>query len=207
MKLDERTGQIVTVFPNSPEVPFEEARLHFFGGNRAPLSTPPLCGSYTRTGSIVPWSGNPSSGSSSTFGITSGPNGSPCVSPRPFQPGFAAGTTSVQAGGYSPLTMTLSRPDADQQLGKLAVVFPPGVSAGLRGVKLCGEPQAATGACPTESQIGQVTASAGLGGDPYGVETGKAYITPLIAAAFITVVGAFDDRFELPRLHQRGTTV
>ena len=107
---------------------------------------------------------------------------------------------------------------------KLAVVFPPGVSAGLRGVKLCGEPQAATGACPTESQIGQVTASAGLGGDPYGVETGKAYITPLIAgliwlpderiwhgmliaAAFITVVGAFDDRFELPRLHQRGTTV
>ncbi len=177
IKLDESTGQIVTVFPNNPKVPVEEAKLHFFGGARAPLSTPSSCGSYTSTSSIVPWSGNEASKSSSTFDITSGPNGGPCASPRPFQPGFNAGTTSVQAGGYSPLTMTLSRPDADQQLGKLSVVFPPGISAGLRGVRLCEEPQAATGDCPAESQIGTVTVSAGLGGDPFPVETGKAYIT------------------------------
>ena len=177
VKLDERTGQVVTVFPNSPEVSFEEARLHFFGGNRAPLSTPAVCGSYTSTASIAPWSSNPPSDASSTFEITSGPSGTPCSSPRPFQPGFQAGTTSVQAGGYSPLTLTMSRPDPDQPLGKLAVVFPPGVSAGLRGVKLCEEPQAAQGTCPGESQIGKVIASAGLGGDPFSVETGKAYIT------------------------------
>jgi hypothetical protein len=177
VKLNEQTGQIVTIFPDNPRVPVEEAKLHFFGGDRAPLSTPPLCGSYTTTASIAPWSGNEPSSSSSTFDITSGPNGAPCQSPRPFQPGFNAGTTSVQAGGYSPLTLTLSRPDADQPLGKLSIVFPPGVSAGLRGVKLCEEPQAASGECPPESQIGQVTVSAGLGGDPYPVETGKAYIT------------------------------
>jgi hypothetical protein len=177
VKLNEATGQITTTFPNSAQVPFEEAKLHFFGGDRAPLSTPPLCGSYTTTASVTPWSGNEPSKSSSTFEITSGPDGSPCSSPRPFQPGFNAGTTSVQAGGYSPLTMTLTRPDADQALGKLDVVFPPGVSAGLRGVKLCEEPQAASGDCPAESQIGTVTVSAGFGGDPYPVETGKAYIT------------------------------
>ena len=83
----------------------------------------------------------------------------------------------MQAGGFTPLTMTMTRPDADQQLGKLSVVLPPGVSAGLRGVKLCEEPQAATGDCPAESQIGQVVASAGLGNDPYSIESGKAYIT------------------------------
>jgi hypothetical protein len=177
VKLNEATGQITTTFPNSAQVPFEEAKLHFFGGDRAPLSTPPLCGSYTSTASVVPWSGNEPSKSSATFEITSGPDGAPCASPRPFQPGFNAGTASVQAGGYSPLTMTLTRPDADQALGKLDVVFPPGVSAGLRGVKLCEEPQAASGECPAESQIGTVTVSAGLGGDPYPVETGKAYIT------------------------------
>ena len=177
VELNEATGQIVTVFPNSPQVPFEEAKLHFFGSDRAPLSTPAACGTYTSSASIVPWSGSAPSKSTSTFQITSGPEETPCVSPRPFQPGFEAGTTSVQAGGYSPLTITMSRPDADQQLGKLSVVLPPGVSAGLRGVKLCEEPQAATGQCPAESQIGQVTASAGLGGDPYSVETGKAYIT------------------------------
>ena len=177
IKLDEQTGQIVATFPNSPEVPFEEARLHFFGGNRAPLSTPPLCGSYTSTASFTPWSSAEASSATSTFEITSGPSGSRCSSPRPFQPGFEAGTTSVQAGGYSPLTLTMSRPDADQPLGKLAVVFPPGVSAGLRGVKLCEEPQAAQGTCPAASEIGKVIASAGLAGDPFSVETGKAYIT------------------------------
>jgi hypothetical protein len=177
VKLNEATGQIVAVFPNSPQLPFEDARLHFFGSDRAPLSTPPLCGAYTSTVSIVPWSGNAPAEPSSTFQIASGPNGAPCASPRPFRPGFEAGTTSVQAGGYSPLTLTMSRPDEDQPLGRLSVVLPPGVSAGLRGVKLCEEPQAATGQCPAESQIGKVIASAGLGGDPFSVETGKAYIT------------------------------
>ncbi len=177
VSLNPVTGQLTATFPNSPELPFEVAELHFFGGARAPLSTPPLCGSYTATASLTPWSGNGPSNSSSTFPITSGPNETPCESPRVFQPGFQAGTTSVQAGGYTPLTITMSRPDADQPLGKLSVVFPPGISAGLRGVKLCEEPQAATGECPAESQIGTVTVSAGLGGDPYPVETGRAYIT------------------------------
>jgi hypothetical protein len=183
VRLDERTGQIVATFPNAPQLPYEEAKLHFFGGERAPLSTPPLCGSYTGSASVTPWSSSVPVSASSTFTITSGPNGSPCANPRPFQPGFEAGTTSVQAGGYTPMTMTMSRPDADQPLGKLDVVFPPGVSAGLQGVKLCEEPQAASGDCPAESEIGQVIASAGLAGDPYSVEGGKAYITGPYAGA------------------------
>ena len=174
---DPVTGQLLTTFKEAPDVPFEDFTLNFFGGSRAPLSTPPLCGSYTTTASFAPWSGNPPVASSSTFDITSGPDNTPCANPRPFDPGFTAGTTSVQAGGYSPLTMTMSRPDADQPLGKLSIVFPPGVSAGLEGVKLCGEPQAAEGKCGAESQIGTLTASAGLGGNPFPVETGKVYIT------------------------------
>ncbi len=171
------SGQLVATFPNEPELPFEEAKLHFFGSDRAPLSTPPSCGAYTTTASVSPWSGNAPVAASSTFDITSGPDETGCASPRPFNPGFAAGSTNVQAGAYTPLTLTMSRPDADQTLAKLSIVFPPGVSAGLQGVKLCEEPQAAQGQCPADSQIGQVTASAGLGGDPFPVETGKAYIT------------------------------
>ena len=171
------TGQLVSTFKETPDLPFEDFSLNFFGGSRAPLSTPPLCGSYTTTASFAPWSGNAAVESSSTFDISSGPDNTPCANPRPFQPGFEAGTTSVQAGGYTPLTMTMDRPDADQPLGKLSIVFPPGISAGLEGVKLCEEPQAAEGKCGAESQIGTLTASAGLGGNPYPVETGKVYIT------------------------------
>ncbi len=174
---DPVTGQLVTTFENTPPLPFSEFKLHFFGSARAPLSTPPLCGSYTTKTVITPSSGDAPAEPSSTFNITSGPDGSSCASPRPFNPGFEAGSTNVQAGAYTPLTLTMSRPDADETLGKLSVVFPPGVSAGLQGVRLCEEPQAAEGKCPAESQIGQVIASAGLGNDPFSVETGKAYIT------------------------------
>ncbi len=177
ISLDQQTGQITATFPGIPDVPLEQSELHFFGSARAPLSTPPTCGSYTTKASFTPWSASQPVESNSTFQIASGPNGDPCASPRPFQPGFEAGTTSVQAGGFTPLTLTMTRPDADQQLGRISVVLPPGVSAGLRGVKLCEEPQAATGDCPAESEIGQVIASAGLGNDPFSIEDGKAYIT------------------------------
>ena len=177
VSLDPVTGQIVTTFENTPQLPFSRAKLAFFGTARAPLSTPALCGTYTTATSYEPWSGTPAAKPSLSFQITTGPNGSSCASPRPFQPGFQAGTTNIQAGAYTPLTMTMTRPDADQTLGKLDVVFPPGISAGLQGVKLCQEPQAASGECSAESQIGQVIASAGLGNDPYSVEDGKAYIT------------------------------
>ena len=38
------TGQLVATFKNTPQLPFEDLNLHFFGGSRAPLGTPALCG-------------------------------------------------------------------------------------------------------------------------------------------------------------------
>jgi len=177
VSLDSVTGQLVTTFEETPQLPFSDFKLDFFGTDRAPLSTPASCGTYTTATSFEPWSGGPAVKPTSSFQITSGPDGTSCSDPRPFQPGFESGTTNIQAGAYSTLTMTMTRPDPDQTLGKLSVVFPPGISAGLQGVTLCQEPQAATGECPAASQIGQVIASAGLGNDPYSVEDGKAYIT------------------------------
>ena len=127
------TGQLVATFPNEPELPFEEARLHFFGSDRAPLSTPPSCGAYTTTASVSPWSGNAPVAASSTFDITSGPDETGCASPRPFNPGFAAGSTNVQAGAYTPLTLTMSRPDADQTLGETLDRVPAGCLRGVAG--------------------------------------------------------------------------
>ncbi len=54
--------------------------------------------------------------SSSKFDIISGPNGGPCHDPLPFSPTLTAGTTSIQAGGFTPFTMTMSREDGEQNL-------------------------------------------------------------------------------------------
>ena len=57
VKPDPVTGQLLSTFKNTPQLPFEDLKLHFFGGSRAPLGTPALCGGYTTTASIAPWSG------------------------------------------------------------------------------------------------------------------------------------------------------
>jgi hypothetical protein len=172
------TGQIVATFKNSPQGPLEDAELHFFGGERAPLGTPAHCGTYATNASFVPWSGNEPVNSSSSFRITSGPNGTPCPGAElPFAPSLTAGTTSIQAGGLSPFTMTMSRDDGNQSLQAIQLHMPPGLSGLLTGLKLCPEAQANAGTCGPESQIGETIVSVGLGGDPFSVRGGKVFIT------------------------------
>jgi hypothetical protein len=171
------TGQLVATFKNTPQLPFETLNLHFFGGDRAPLATPSLCGSYTTSASIAPWSGNEPATPSSTFDVTSGPNGSPCHNPLPFAPSLTTGTTNIQAGGFSPFTMTMSRPDGSQNLQAVTLKMPPGLLGTLSSVKLCPEAQANAGTCGPESLIGHTIVSVGVGGDPYSVTGGEVFIT------------------------------
>ena len=77
---DPVTGQLVAAFANLPQLPFEELKLHLFGGERAPLKTPPLCGTYAVATSFAPWSGGLAVETSSTFDIASGRNGTTCKS-------------------------------------------------------------------------------------------------------------------------------
>jgi hypothetical protein len=177
VRLDERTGRIVATFENTPELPFEDLELHFFGGERAPLGTPALCGTYTTEAAFTPWSGNPAAHPTSSFEITSGPNGKPCAAPPPFAPSLTAGTTSIQAGGFTPFTMTMGREDGNQNLSAIELHMPPGMLGTLSTVKLCGEAQADAGTCGRESLIGETIVSVGLGGEPYSVTGGKVYIT------------------------------
>jgi hypothetical protein len=168
---DPLTGQLRTTFANNPQVAFSSFKLHFFGGPRAPLATPKVCGSYTTTSVLTPWSA-PESGSaaslSTAFQITTGPGGAPCSQPG-FAPGFTAGTTSNQAGGFTPFTFTMSRGDGEQNLGSVTTALPPGLVGMLSNVPSCGEPQASEGSCPAASQVGHVTV--GVGAGPYPLQT------------------------------------
>jgi len=171
VEADPLTGQLTTTFSDNPQVPFSDFRLHFFGGARAPLATPKTCGTYETTSLLTPWSAPESGGAAmplSSFQIDSGPYGAPCAQPG-FAPGFSAGTTSNQAGGYSPFTLRMSRNDGEQNLGLISTAMPPGVAAMLSKIPLCGEPQAAQGTCPAASKIGHVEVGVGTG--PYPLQT------------------------------------
>jgi hypothetical protein len=181
------TGQITTTFKNSPQVAFEDAELHFFGGERAPLATPAHCGPYTTEAAFTPWaaeSGEPARTAQSTFQVTSGPHGGACPpAALPFSPSLAGGTVNNQAGSFSPLSTTIGREDGQQDLQSVQLHMPPGLSGLLAGVKLCPEAQANDGTCGPESLIGETTVSAGVGSDPVSVTGGRVYLTESYAGA------------------------
>jgi hypothetical protein len=178
------TGQLVSTFKNTPQLPFETFELHFFGGDRAPLATPARCGAYTTTASIEPWTETGEVDSSSTFDITSGPAsfdeplGGPCPGASlPFDPSLAGGAKNVNAGAFSPFTLTMTRRDGEQNLQSVEAHLPPGISGLLSNIELCPEPQANLGECPAGSLIGETTVSVGVGGDPFTVAGGRFYLT------------------------------
>jgi hypothetical protein len=178
------SGQVIGTFKNNPQLAFEDAELHFFGGERAPLATPARCRPYTTSATFVPWSGGEAVNSTSMFNITSGPNGGPCPGATlPFSPSLTSGSTNISAGSFSPLTTTIGREDGQQAMQSVTLHYPPGLSGILAGVKLCPEAQANEGTCGPESLIGETTVSAGVGNDPVTVKGGRVYITERYAGA------------------------
>lgn len=176
VKPDPATGQLVTTFLNNPQLPFDSLKLSFFGGPRAPLVNPPSCGSYAASTQMTPWSGGAAASPPGTFQITAGPDGGPCLAALGFAPTVLTGTTSNQAGAFTPFSMTLDRSDAEQNPSRIQVATPPGLLGDLSGVTLCGEPAAQQGACGQDSLIGHVTVGVGAGSNPFYV-TGSVYLT------------------------------
>jgi hypothetical protein len=172
------TGQLTSSFPNNPQFPISDLQVVFKGGLRAGLATPQGCGKFTATSDMVPWSApyTPDGTPSSSFDVSENGQGETCPSTPPLTPSFSAGTSNPNAGQFSPLTLTFAREDRQQDLSQISVTTPPGLLGTLRGVPLCGEPQAAQGTCPESSQIGKMTVAAGPGGHPFYTQ-GKIYLT------------------------------
>jgi hypothetical protein len=209
-------GQLTTTVTESPQLPFEDFKLDFFGGARAPLRTPALCGGYRTTSVLTPWSA-PESGEpakpSDPYEISSGPNGHPCANTEaqePNKPSFEAGTTSLTAAAFSPFVLHLHREDGSQVFSALNVNLPPGLIGKLAGVGECSDSALATAAaksgaaeqaspsCPASSRLGSVNVAAGAGPSPFNAG-GVAYLAgpykgaPLsVAIVTPAVAGPFD---------------
>jgi hypothetical protein len=172
-QINQQTGQITTTFDNTPQLPFSEFQLKLQGGERATLANPRTCGEVHTTVDLTAWSTpfTPDATPESKFDVDEN-----CFGPQ-FNPSFTAGTTSNQAGGFSPFTLSFGRADADEFLNGIQVRMPPGLLGMLSKVSLCGEAQANAGTCGPESLIGETTVETGPGADPFLVKGGKVYIT------------------------------
>jgi hypothetical protein len=75
---DPKTGQLITTFKDIPQLPVSSFDLHFRSGARAPLVTPPRCGTYEATARFTPYA-DPAKPITThpTFQITRGVGGAP----------------------------------------------------------------------------------------------------------------------------------
>jgi len=192
---DPGTGRLTATVSEIPQLPFSDFHLHFREGQRAPLITPPTCGSYAVQADLFPYAeGVAPVHDTATLSVSSGAGGGACaMSPGqlPNSPTFTAGTMVPIAGVYSPFVLNLSRSDGSQQLARIDATLPQGLLGKLAGIPYCpesdiaqaasrggegeGAKEIASPSCPAASQVGVVTATAGAGTEPLTV-TGKAYL-------------------------------
>jgi hypothetical protein len=175
---DPGTGRLQVTFAKNPPLPFSELRLTLNGGEHAPLANPLACGTATTDFVFNPYTafagpgGVPGGGSA--LGSTPFATGG-CASPLPFAIGQSTVDSSPNAGAYTNYTFNLTRPQGQQYLSRLTSTLPAGLVGEIPSIPLCGEPQAQQGACPSTSQIGTATVSAGSG-DAYTF-IGPVYLT------------------------------
>ncbi|MHB8574280.1 MAG: hypothetical protein ACYDCQ_03015 [Dehalococcoidia bacterium] len=179
VKADTVTGQLTTTVLDTPQFPFSQLRTHFFSGDTASLDTPPECGTFAVQTQLRPWSApesGPPATPSSSFEVDEGASGGGC-GPLGFAPSFSAGTVNPLGGAYSPLSVTFSRQDVEQEFGGATVTTPPGLLGTIRGIPRCPEPRASAGDCSPASAIGEASTAVGAGPTPYWVRGGQVYLT------------------------------
>ncbi len=213
---DPVTGQLTAVFDDTPQLPFDDLKLNFKGGDRSPLATPDTCGTFMTKTRFTPWSApesGPDTTSEAAFEVTGGPGGGSCVSSkaaRVFHPEFSAGVTGTTAGAYTPLEFKVARKDGEQELKGLSFTLPPGLTGSIANVGRCSEAQIATAesktgkaeranpSCPASSALGAIDSSAGIGNSPIHVG-GRLYLAgpyqgaPLSGVVIVpAVAGPYD---------------
>jgi hypothetical protein len=185
------TGQLTAVVPENPQATFRNFRLHFNGGDKGILTTPPTCGTNTTTTEFTPWSGNPDHNTpTSNTTLATVPGGGSCpksLGERKFTPSYSAASDSTAAAKFSPFKVSMSRGDGQQEIKAVNVTLPKGLVARLAGIPYCGEAEIAAAAasagkaqqakpsCSSNSAIGSVVTKAGTGNAPLSLN-GTAYL-------------------------------
>jgi hypothetical protein len=173
------TGQLTSLFLDTPRVPLRGLTLHIPAGPRAPLANPPGCGSYATHFDFTPWSGNPPVAGDAPMAIDQG------CDTGGFDPHLSAGVTSTAAGGFSPFVLNLLRKDGEQNVAGLDLKMPPGLLAKLAGVAPCPQAQAASGDCPESSKVADVAVASGPGSAPLWIpQPGRAAAVAYLAGPY-----------------------
>lgn len=210
---EQEIGPLAGKLPRGlPQAPFESVTHHFDA--KPILTSPPTCSPADSTGEMEPWArpGEQVPVPVSTFTLSGDPGGGACpttLAVRRFTPSYTAKSDSTKAGRYSPFRVHIGRNDGQQELKRVDVTLPKGLTGNLSGIPYCsasaldaavhssGRAEIASPSCPSASRIGTTSTTSGtgsnpvtLGGDAYlagpykGAPLSMAAITPAVSGPF-----------------------
>jgi hypothetical protein len=208
---DVESGTLTATFENLPQLPYTDLKVHFREGQRSPLATPGVCGSFSTQIDLSAWSSAKALHSASAFEVSSGVEGGPCPVGTPsFNPEAKGGMLNSNAGSYSPFYLHLTRKDTEQEITSYSAILPPGLTGKIGDIPYCPEQdieaakrnsgfaETANPSCPASSEIGHTIAGYGLG-PVLTYAPGKLYLAgPFHGSTFSVVaidaatVGPFD---------------
>ncbi|MBI5106050.1 MAG: hypothetical protein HZB46_13905, partial [Solirubrobacterales bacterium] len=167
--VDQRTGAILNVFEDAPQVPFTRFTFTYNGGPHATLTSPPTCGPRIARAPLTPWTGQPTVTPEATFTTVD------CAPPA-FTPSLAADVSDARAGAGTALSVRVTRPDRQLRLGGMSVSLPPGLTGRLGAVAMCPAADAREGRCPPAARVGSVALTVGTGEAPLPL-SGDVFLT------------------------------
>ena len=176
---DPKTGRLTTTFAENPQVPFSSFKLHFNEGQRAPLSSPPICGPNESIISADPWSRKrprrpPRRASRSPPRRTAAPVRKRSAS-GPSRRASRRRRRAPRPAPTAPSRSTSPARDGQQEVKGVDVTLPAGLSGKLKGIPYCKpsrSPRPPTApataeeknsSCPSKSLVGAATIRAGTG--------------------------------------------
>jgi hypothetical protein len=146
LRVNRETGRVEATFTDNPQLPVETLELVFKSGPRAPLATPPTCGTKSVDAELTSWT-DAVVRTTATFSIA-------CTTGLgAFAPVLGAGVSDIAAGGSSPFFAGITKPDGQSALNGLTLTLPTGLLARLKG--------------NLGAQVGTVKAYAGPGSNPF----------------------------------------
>lgn len=192
---DPATGRLALRLQDAPQLPVEDLRISLNSGPRALLRTPSSCGVAPIQASLASWSAPEDAvGLGAQLSITAPPPGvATCPAGEadlPATAGFTAGTLTPAAGRPSPFLLRVGRPDGSRRLSRVEATLPPGLTAKLAGVPVCGDAQAAIASCPAGSSVGSADIAAGAGSLPLHIPGSVFLMGPYGGAPFSLLVSA-----------------
>ncbi|MBJ7471093.1 MAG: hypothetical protein JHD16_07310, partial [Solirubrobacteraceae bacterium] len=168
--VNETTGATLATFDNLPAVAFTSFALTLRGGASPVVSLPRTCGTFGGSALLTPHAGAPATDSGS---LVLDQN---CPAAGQFGPQVDFQLSPDGAGQAGKLTTTITVPGGDQELSRVRLDMPEGLTAKLKGAPRCTIANALADACATNTELGTATAKVGVSGAPYA-QAGKVYLT------------------------------